>query len=103
MPRKVLSPEQIAEIPARLAAGATPKSLSADWGVHRSTINYHALGGKAVKYVRDCDPTRPRRRHNAAITCIAQARIAIRQYRDADAANHLLRAAEILQPPINPS
>ena len=47
MPRKILSPEQIAEIPARCPRYGDASRLARQWGVNVNTIGYHLRGGKA--------------------------------------------------------
>lgn len=46
MPRRILTPAQIAIIGPRISAGETVRDLAAEWGVSRSTISYHLSDGR---------------------------------------------------------
>lgn len=52
MPKKILSPDQIAQIPARCTRYGDQSRLARQWGVNPDAIRYHLRGGKATRYVR---------------------------------------------------
>lgn len=85
MPRHILTPEQIAAIPARHAAGERVAALAREYGVDPSTISYHLRGGKVAQYIGS--PWRPH--------CIAAGK-AIRAGNHAEAAYCFKQAAEVL-------
>ena len=59
MPRQILTPEQIASIPALLRRRGDISRTARAWGVHRDTVRYHARGGKAARFLAEIRRARP--------------------------------------------